>query len=61
MWRIPNVKQWLTTFGDHIIGRHHDVREALNWAQRVVGWERNVRIIAPNGVRLNVQAASFLA
>ena len=52
--------QWFTRFGDHTIAAHNDVQDAVKWALRIVGWERNVRIIHPNGMRLTVQAASLL-
>ena len=57
---IIRKNQWLTRFGDHTIAAHSDVQDAINWALRIVSWERNVRIVTPNGMRLTVQAASLL-
>lgn len=52
---------WLVAFGDHIIFRESAPKRAVEAASKIVGYERNVRVIAPNGMRLSVQAASFLA
>lgn len=52
---------WLVAVGDHIIWRESSPKRAIEAGTKVVGYERNVRIIAPNGMRLSVQAASYLA
>lgn len=55
------MKGWRVAVGDHIIWAESSPKRAIEAATKVVGYDRNVRIIAPNGMRLSVQAASYLA
>jgi len=54
------TKPWGVAVSDQHIGFVANPEEAVKVGMMITDWERNVRVIAPNGARLTVQAASLL-
>lgn len=54
------AKPWGVEVGSNHIGFVANPEEAIKVGMMITDWERNVRVIAPNGIRLSVQAVSLL-
>lgn len=58
--KLREKAPWSVHFGLHEVSLEQTPADAVKTALHFTGWERNVRIISPNGMRLSVQAASLL-
>lgn len=53
---------WRITFGDYLLRDHLEFPRALEFAALIVDQkQRNLRLIAPNGVRMTLATALILA
>jgi len=54
------TRSWGLLYGEHNLGFVGSLADAITAAKTIVGWERNVRIVTPTGIKLTVQAARLL-
>lgn len=54
------IEKWLILHGERLIGIETDARRALEFGIQIVESERNVRFVAPNGVKLNETALATM-